>query len=50
MMLFGLAIVFGIVMIANVINYKHSKSNTEYSEYLLQLEEVKQRKRERNET
>jgi len=48
MAVFVLAMVFGVIGLSVFVNYHHNKNNSEYNDYLLQLDEIKKRKLERH--
>ncbi len=41
------ALVMLVIMTAVIVNFRHKKSDKEYDEYLAELEQVKERKKER---
>lgn len=44
----ALALAMLLVIVAAIANSRHKKSNEEYDEYLLELDEMKKRKRNRD--
>jgi len=44
----ALALAMLLVVVVAITNIRHKKSNEEYNEYLLELDEIKKRKRNRD--